>query len=81
MNDNVLLAPIMHQISHYKYRDGILKWLINNNITGYNLVDWLKINHGNSVMGMVKFIIKHHNKEFEERPIILNKDWLPYKIQ
>jgi len=76
MDGNVQLVPIMHQLSHYTSINGILTWLIRNRITGYNLVDWLKINHNNSLMGMVKFIIKHHNKDLEERAIILGRDWV-----
>lgn len=76
INDNMYLVPIMHQLSHYTYRDGILNWLIDNRLVGYNLLDWLKINHDNSVLGMVKFIIKHHNKSLEEKEIRINRDWI-----
>lgn len=76
MDGNSLLAPIMHQLSHYRDCDKILKWLIRNKIVGFNLFDWLKIEHQNSLMSMVKFIVKSHNKDREEKPIILNKDWI-----
>ena len=76
MDERIELVPIMHQISHYRYCNSILKWLISNRITGMNLLDWIKIYHSNSVMCMVKFIIKHYNKERENRAIILNRDWI-----
>lgn len=70
------LTPIMHQLSHYTSRNGVLVWLIRNKITGYNLLSWLKNNHNNSVMGMVQFIVMRHNKDLEVKPIIMNKDWI-----
>ena len=74
MNDVVTLTPIMHQLTRYKDVDGILKWLIINKITGHNLKDFLAINHNNSVMGMVKFIIEHRDKLINPNAIILGKD-------
>jgi len=76
VTDNSLeLLPLMHQLSRYNDRNMILKWLIRNRITGVNLIEWLKIYHQNSIMNMVKFIVKSHNRDKEFKPIILNKDW------
>ena len=76
MDGNIHLIPIMHQL--YCYRDcrGFLKWLVLSNIKGTNLLDWLKVNHNNSVLSMVKFIIKSQNKALEEKPIIYGKEWI-----
>jgi len=76
MNGKFELLPILHQLTHYKDCDKFLKWLHLNNITGINLIEWLKINHNGSLMGMVKFIIKYQNKNREENPIILGRDWV-----
>jgi hypothetical protein len=62
------LIPIMHQLHRFKDCQKILKWLFKNKITGKNLVDWLKVEHSNSVMGMVKFIVQKNN-------IVYGKDW------
>lgn len=75
-DDNSSLIPIMHQISHYRYRNNILRWLIHNRIIGNNLLEWLKIDHDNSVMGMVRFIIKSNNKDKEFKTIIMHRDWI-----
>lgn len=75
MNDKFELLPVMHQMSRYADCDKFLKWLIENRITGLVLSDWLKNYHKNSVMGMVKFIIKSHNKDRQEQAILLNRDW------
>ena len=76
VNDTPSVTPVMHQLSSYTSRDGILQWLIANRIIGPTLLDWLKVEHSNSVLGMVKFVIQHHNKEKEERAIIFNKDYI-----
>lgn len=75
INGNMTVVPVMHQLSRYRDCQKFLKWLIINNITGHNLLDWLKIDFDNSVMGMVKFIVKTHNKDKDLKPIILGKDW------
>lgn len=76
INDNPVLVPIIHQLTHYRCCDSFLKWLVINKITGRNLVEWLKIQHENSVMSMVQFIIMKQNKERSKIPLILNKDWV-----
>lgn len=76
MDGELAVLPIFHQLSHYRSCDNFLKWLIANRIIGQTLLDWLKIEHSNSVMAMVQFIVKNCNKDRNIRPIILNKDWL-----
>lgn len=75
MDNELALVPIMHQLSHYRDCKKFLRWLIRNRIIGHNLLEWVKIEHGNSVMGMVQFIVKFHNKDAENKSIILGKDW------
>ena len=75
MNGKYELLPIMHQLSRYRDHKKFLKWLFLNGITGQNLFEWLKIKFNNSTMSMVKFIVKHHNKNIEEKPIFLGRDW------
>ena len=75
IDDHPPCVPIVYQLSKYRTCLNILKWLFYANIKGKNLVEWLKINHENSILGMVKFIQMHHNKDKEKKPIILGKDW------
>ncbi len=76
INDQMALVPIMHQLDRYTHCDKFLTWLIRNKITGQNLVEWLKIYHNNSIMNMVKFIIKTVEKSKDLPAIIYNKDWV-----
>ena len=75
IDDKPQLVTVMHQLTRYKDCDKFLKWLNANRLTGENLIDWMKINFNNSTIGMVKFIIMHYNKNNEQKPIIVGKDW------
>lgn len=74
-NKAIELLPIMHQLSRYRDVDRILKWLIQNRITGNNLHEYVRDTFKNSVMSMVKFIVKYSNKNRELAPVIIGKDW------
>jgi len=76
MNGEYGLLPIMHQLTRYVDCDRFLNWLINNRLTGRDLLEWINTHHNKSVLGMVQFIIKHSEKNNEVKPIILNKDWI-----
>ena len=76
INGNPFVVPIMHQLIHYKDCNKFLKWLIKNQIVGYNLLDWIKVEHQSSVLGMVQTIVKYNNKNREIRPMLLGKDWV-----
>lgn len=76
INGDINLVETMHSLTRYRDCDRILKWLLRNNIKGSNLSDWIKINHSNSILNMVKFVVKCANNEREIKPIIYNKDWI-----
>lgn len=76
MDGNLAVVPILHQLSHYRDVDKFLVWLNRNNIKGQNLIEFLKFEHQNSVMGMVKFIVKSHNKNRDLKPIVIGRDWI-----
>ena len=69
------VMPIAHEISKYKHSLDITVWLIKNNITGKILLDFLKNNFENSIMGMIKFIIMKINGDKEIKPIYAHKDY------
>lgn len=76
INGNLALVPIMHQLSHYRDINKFLSWLNRNHIVGNNLVEWLQLTHQNSVLNMVKFIVKRHNKGIQNNELIFGKDWI-----
>ena len=76
VEDTPSLVPVIYEISKYKHSLDIQVWLIKNKLTGKNLVSWLKESFNNSIMSMVKFIIKKVNKDKEIKPIIAHKDYI-----
>lgn len=47
----------LFQIQMYVRCDEILRWLIDNRITGSTFIDWFEINHKSSPLKMVGFVI------------------------
>lgn len=72
IDGNPSLVPIMHQLTHYRDCDKFLKWLVSNNITGLNLISWLKEKFDNSILLMVTFIVQRNNKDYK---IKHGRDW------
>ena len=70
------LLPIIYQMSSYFRFEGCLNWLYENKITGKTLLDWLKIEHDGSIMGMMQFILMKINKNKTIMPILANKDYI-----
>lgn len=67
------LVKVMHDLTRYKDCHKFLRWLIINNITGKNLVSWLKENFGDSTLAMINFICKkQHNKDYR---VLHGRDW------
>ena len=75
MDGQIVLVPVIHQLTRYVDHEKFLKWLVINKITGANLLDWIKINFRGSLLEMVKYIIKINNREREIAPIYYGKDW------
>lgn len=76
MDGHLKILPTMHALTHYRHCDNFLKWLDKNRIRGIDLEQWLQTYFNNSVMSMVKFIIKTNEKNQEYKPIVLNQDWV-----
>ena len=77
IDDIPQVTPIIYQIHKYKYSWFISRWLYENGIKGKTLLDFLKVKFENSIMGMVQFIIMKINKDQEEKPIYVYKDYTP----
>jgi hypothetical protein len=69
------LMPVAYEISKYKHSLDIQVWLIKNRMTGKILQSWLKENFDNSIMSMIKYIIKRVNGDKEIKPVYAHKDY------
>jgi hypothetical protein len=76
IDGNIRLIIIMHHLSHYRYCDDILSWLLRAGLKGKALEGWLTDNFKNSVLSMVKYIVKKINMSNDTKPVYLGKDWL-----
>ena len=69
------VVPIVYEISKYKHSLDIQVFLIKNNLTGKNLLSWLKNDFSNSILTMIKFVIQKINNERDLKPVIVGKDY------
>jgi hypothetical protein len=69
------LMPVAYEISKYKHSLDIQVWLLKNKITGKILQSWLKEEFDNSIMSMIKYIIKRVNSDKELPRIIGGVDY------
>lgn len=62
INDDMRVVQIVYQIDQFKYCDVILKWLVDNHMTGRNLMAWLNDHHDRSVLSLVTEIVRRVEK-------------------
>ena len=72
---NPRLVHLMHDLSRYRHVDSMLRWLIRNNLTGNNLIQFLDYTFKSSILSMAKHIIMLVNKERKVAPVLYRKDW------
>ncbi len=56
------LAGTMHILHQYAHCDKILKWLIENDLKGKNLVEFITKKFQGNVHTMVAYVVFKHNK-------------------
>lgn len=78
MDGDQRLAPIMHNFYQFVRCTDILRWLVQNNLRGMTLFNWLKIEFQGSPLEMVKFILGRIEGQKEKKCAILyGKDFKP----
>lgn len=70
------LPLVMYQWHKLRRCDEILDWLLRNRITGMNLFAWLRGEYQFHTLSMAKFILMKVDKEKEEKPILVGRDYL-----
>ena len=76
MHDNEDTLPVLHIIWNFTRCDDILRWLWKNQLTGFRLLSWLRLEFRNSPMGLVKYVLGRLDHE-KKGLIIYGKDWKP----
>lgn len=66
----------MAEILRYRKREEILQWLVLNNLTGDNFAAWLSVEHGESLLSAMAFVLMKLRNEKELQPVLAGRDYL-----
>lgn len=69
-------VPILYQMQPLTRLKDILRWLIQNKITGHNFVEWYRVTHDKSTLSIASWALKFIRKDLDPQPLYLDKDWL-----
>ena len=70
------LPTVMFHWHKFRRCDEILDWLLLNRMTGNTLFAWLRGEFEMGTLSMARFILMKIDKEKEERPILVGRDYL-----
>ena len=56
------IAPVLFQIQMYRECDNVLKWLVNNRLTGHTFREWFLVEQDSSPLKMMGAIINDLEK-------------------
>lgn len=66
-------APLLYQVANLTQADDVLRWLIQNRITGKRFLHWVKFEHG-SLLKAMAHAVNTVNRETMMRPLFAGKD-------
>jgi hypothetical protein len=69
--------PILHFLTGFVRCDEILKWLINNRMTGNDVVFFVNYQFKRSQLDFAKWVLSKVDKDKELKRIYVGKDWNP----
>lgn len=69
--------PILYNFLNYKRCDEIMSWLLQNRITGHNLIALVNREFGNQILSVVKYILMKIDRDRVMKPLFLGRDYLP----
>jgi tRNA A37 threonylcarbamoyladenosine biosynthesis protein TsaE len=76
MDGDASAAPLLYHLDKYRRADELLKWLIRNGLTGRRFVEWVKCEHGNSVLKAGAYLLMKIEHEKKTRPVLIGDDYL-----
>lgn len=71
------IDPILYQLNKLQKIDPILFWLVRNKLTGKKFLQFFDFEMRHSVFSLINYVLKKVEKEKKERPLLLNKDYIP----
>lgn len=74
--ENEMVANFLFHIKDYRQIDHMLAWLIKNNITGKNLLAWMRWEHKNSILRTATDIVRCIEGDVDKK-ILVGRDYIP----
>lgn len=66
---------VLYRMQGLTRLDEVLSWLVEARLTGKNLLAWMRIQHENSLLKTVSFILMRVNNDKAVQPLFIGKDW------
>ena len=75
-DDNPNAFPILHQLDGFVHADKMFEWMIQEKMTGENLVQTYIHDFKGSWLSLGKWVIMMLNKDNQLRKVIAGKDYI-----
>jgi hypothetical protein len=76
LDDDHRLGPFVYHAYCHRRTVEILKWCIDNHLTGAKLYDWLSFHFGKSTLSPLREILKLIDSDETAKPIIAGRDFI-----
>lgn len=74
--DHPAAPPYLWHLNRFRRCDQILSWLIRNELTGMKFIQWVRNDHGGSILNAGAAVLQKLDRESGPRKIIGGKDYL-----
>lgn len=74
--ENPQMHYALHMCSQFYRCNDMIVWLIRNRLTGKNLLEWIRFEHGGSNFQMAKYVLTKVKREKLLQPVIAGQDFI-----
>lgn len=71
------LGVLLWHMNQMTRCDEILAWLLKNNVTGYELLGFMRFKCGNGILSTIKEITRRIDSDKEASAILVGRDYRP----
>lgn len=76
-NGQTSLGVLLWHFNQMTRCDEILSWLLKNNITGFELMGFMRFGCGNGILNTAKEILRRIDRDKEASAILVGRDYRP----
>ncbi len=76
MDDHPAAPPLLYHVDRFRRCDEILRWLINNYLIGRKFVEWVRHEHGNSILRAGAHVLMKIDRDRVIKPVIGGRDYI-----